>query len=156
MWTNSAPQEYRERKGDDYIMVGFKVDFYWFEIGSGDFLYSFFSTVAYRLEGAKRGRRFPVIMKKLYQGEIKRKEVDKAIKELSIIKKELKEFTPDKVIWDIDDLSKQSPWGNDISDDITDLSNYFVTSDGEDFISVFFEALETAKEIDFGIEIKSI
>lgn len=137
-------------------MVGFKVDFYWFEIGSGDFLYSFFSTVAYRLEGAKRGRRFPVIMKKLYQGEIKRKEVDKAIKELSIIKKELKEFTPDKVIWDIDDLSKQSPWGNDISDDITDLSNYFVTSDGEDFISVFFEALETAKEIDFGIEIKSI
>lgn len=137
-------------------MVGFKVDFYWFEIGNGDFLHSFFSTVVYRLEGAKWGRRFPVIMKKLYQGEIKRKEVDKAIKELSIIKKELKEFNPDKVIWDIDDLSKQPPWGNDISEDITDLSNYFVTSDGEDFISVFFEALETAKEIDFGMEIKSI
>lgn len=118
-------------------MVGFKVDFYWFEIGSGDFLDSFFSTVAYRLEGAKWGRRFPVIMKKLYQGELKRKEIDKAIKELNIIKKELEKFTPDKVIWDIEDLSKQPPWGNEISEDITDLSNYFVTSDGEDFISVF-------------------
>ena len=52
-------------------MVGFQVDLYWFQIGAGDFLYSFFSTVAYRLEGAKWGDRFPVIMKKLYQGEIK-------------------------------------------------------------------------------------
>lgn len=70
-----------------------------FEIGSGDFWYSFFSTVAYRLEGAK--------------------------------------------------------WGSNISEDITDLSNYFVTSEGEDFVSVFLDALETAKEIKFGIEIVS-
>lgn len=28
---------------------------------------------------------------------------------------------------------KTTPWGNDISEDITDLSNYFVTSDGNDF-----------------------
>jgi len=138
------------------MAVGFEVDFYWFQIGSGDFLYSFFSTVAYRLEGAKWGSRFPIIMKKLYQGKIRHKDVEKAIKELNIIKKELKEFTQDKVIWDIDDLSKQPPWGSDISEDITDLSNYFVTSEGEDFISVFFDALETAKEIDFGMEIQSM
>ena len=77
-------------------MVGFQVDLYWFQIGAGDFLYSFFSTVAYRLEGAKWGDRFPVIMKKLYQGEIKRIDVDKSIKELNIIKQELKEPTPDR------------------------------------------------------------
>lgn len=137
-------------------MVGFKVDFYWFEIGSGDFLYSFFSTVAYHLEDARWGQRFPIIMNKLYQGEIKQKDIDNAKEELNIIKKELKAFTPDKIIWNIEDLSKQPPWGSDISEDITDLSNYFVTSDGEDFISVFFDALETAKEIDSGIEIKSL
>ncbi len=94
--------------------------------------------MAYRLEGGKWGSRFPVIMNKLYQGKMKRKYADKAIKELTIIQKELQAFTPDQVIWDIEDLSKQPPWGNDISEDITDLSNYFVTSDGEDFISVFF------------------
>ncbi len=34
------------------MAVGFKVKYYWYQIGSGDFLHSFFSTVAYRLENA--------------------------------------------------------------------------------------------------------
>ena len=51
-------------------MVGFKVKFYWYQIGSGDFLHAFFSTVAYNLENMKWGSRFPVIMKELYQGHL--------------------------------------------------------------------------------------
>ena len=74
----------------------------------------------------------------------------------NIIKKELEAFTPDQVVRNIEDLSQQPPWGSDISEDITDLSNYFVTSDGEDFLSVFFDALETAKEIDSDVEIVSM
>ena len=62
------------------MAVGFKIDFYWFQLGSGDFLPSFLSPMPYRKESAKQGRRFPVIMKKLYEGGIKRKEVDKVIK----------------------------------------------------------------------------
>ena len=41
-------------------MVGFKVKFYWYQIGSGDFLHAFFSTVAYNLENMKWGSRGPV------------------------------------------------------------------------------------------------
>ena len=82
--------------------------------------------------------------------------MDTAVNELNIIKKELEAFTPDQVVWNIEDLSQQPPWGSDISEDITDLSNYFVTSDGEDFLSVFFDALETAKEIDSDVEIVSM
>lgn len=48
------------------------------------------------------------------------------------------------MIWDIDDRSLTPPWGDNISDDITDLSNYFVTSEGEDFLSVFAAALDKA------------
>lgn len=138
------------------MAVGFKVKFYWYQIGNGDFLHSFFSTVAYNLEDKKWGSRFPVIMNKLYQGKVNQEDTDKAIEELSIIKKELQAFTPDKVIWDIEDISKQPPWGNNISKDITDLSNYFITSDGGDFISVFFHALKKAKEVNSDIEIKSV
>lgn len=137
-------------------MVGFKVKFYWYQIGSADFLHSFFSTVAYRLENKEWGSRFPVIMKKLYQGTISWIDIDEAVKELKTIKKELQTFSPDKLIWDIDDLSKQPPWGNNISKDITDLSNYFVTSDGEDLIDVFFKALKKSKEVNCDLEIKSI
>ena len=74
---------------------------------------------------------------------------------MDVISKELKKYSPEKVVWDIEDLSKQPPWGNDISKDITDLSNYFVTSDGEDFLNIFKHALEKAKEIDSDIIIES-
>ena len=138
------------------MAVGFKVKFYWYQIGHGDLLHQFFSSVAYHLENGDWGSRFPVIMNELYQGKIKREDMDNAIEELNVIRKELQAFSPDKVIWDIEDLSKQPPWGSDISKDITDLSNYFVTSDGNDFLSVFLHALEKAKEIDSEIEIEII
>ena len=41
-------------------------------------------------------------------------------------------------------------------EDITDLSNYFVTSDGNDFLTVFSHALEKAKEVNAEIVIKSM
>lgn len=138
------------------MAVGFKVKYYWFQIGNGDFLHAFFSTVAYNLENRKWGSRFPIIMNELYQGKVKHEDTEKAIKELNIIKLELQTISPDKVVWDIEDLSKQPPWGSNISKDITDLSNYFMTSDGNDFITVFFHALEKAKDVNSEMEIKSI
>jgi 2,3-bisphosphoglycerate-dependent phosphoglycerate mutase len=76
--------------------------------------------------------------------------------ELKKIQLELQAFSPDKVVWDIDDLSKQPPWGKNISNDITNLSNYFVTSDGEDFITIFFNALEKAKKLQMDLTIESV
>jgi len=138
------------------MAVGFKVKFYWYQIGHGDFLHSFFSTVAYNLEKENWGSRFPVIMNELYQGKVACENIGKALEELSIMKKELQAFGPEKVVWDIEDLSKQPPWGNNISEDITDLSNYFVTSDGKDFLTIFLHALEKAKEVNAEMEIKLI
>ena len=138
------------------MAVGFTVGFYYYSIGSTDFLHSFFSTVAVNLEGGKWGSRFPALMNNLYQGKLPVEKTDIAIEELTCIRDELKNFTPDKVVWDIEDLSKQPPWGNNISEDITDLSNYFVTSDGRDFISVFFSALKNCKEMAAPLEITSL
>lgn len=67
--------------------------------------------MAYNLEDKKWGKRFPIIMNQLYQGKINQEDIDKAIEELSIIKKELQTFASDKVVWDIDDMPKQPPWG---------------------------------------------
>ena len=65
------------------MTVGFKVKYYWYQIGRSDFLYSFFSTVAYNLENGNWGSRFPVIMKELYKGKLERENVNKAIEELN-------------------------------------------------------------------------
>ena len=137
------------------MAVGFKVAFFCYQIGNGDFLHSFFSTVSYNLENGKWGSRFPTLMNELYQGTLDKDNVETAIVELKKIQLELQAFSPDKVVWDIDDLSKQPPWGKNISNDITNLSNYFVTSDGEDFITIFFNALEKAKKLQMDWTIES-
>lgn len=131
------------------MSVGFSVKFYWYQIGTADFLYSFFSTIAYNLEESKWGSRYPVIMNELYHGTLKNEDIEAAVNELDLIVKELKKIPCDRVIWNFEDLSKQPPWGKNISPEITDLSNYFVTSDGDDFITILRHALEK------GIEIKS-
>ena len=128
-------------------MVSFRVGYIMYEIGTASFLHSFFSTVAYRLENNKWGSKFPVIMNELYQGKLSCKNVPIAKEELTQIKKDLMMFSPNKVIWDIEDLSKQPPWGNNISSEISSLGNYFITCDGQDFIEVFNMALDAAIEI---------
>ena len=128
-------------------MVSFRVGCIMYEIGTASFLHSFFSTVAYRLENNRWGSKFPVIMNELYQGKLSYKNVPVAKAELTQIKKDLTMFSPNKVIWDIEDLSKQPPWGNNISNEISSLGNYFITCDGRDFIEVFNMALDLAIEI---------
>ena len=127
-----------------------------FILQSTDFLFSFFSTVAYNLENEKWGTKFPVIMNELYLGELNSSRIPEAINELEQMKQGLAKYSPNKVIWNIKNLSAQPPWGTNISDDITDLSNYFVTSDGEDFITIFNHALLKAEELNCALKITSI
>lgn len=138
------------------MAVGLKVDFLWYPIGTGDFVHSFFSTICYNLEDGKWGGRFPYLMNSLYQGELSYKDVDRAKEELTIICKELKGFFPDKVVWDIEDLSKQPPWGRDISPDIKNLSDYFITCDGENIFDEIVKALHESKKEKQNIILESL
>ena len=138
------------------MAVGFCVHYFWYQVGSGEFLHAFFSTIAYHLENGKWGSRYPVLMRKLYQGELKSKDINLAIKELEEIRSLLQCIPPEKVVWDIEDLSKQPPWGDNISEEITDLSNYFVTSGGEDLIITLRHALDEAKELKVPLKIDTL
>ena len=135
-------------------MVGFIVDEDYYEIGSAKFLNCFFSTVAYRLENGIRGSVYPTIMNDVYSGVLGWRKAGDALRELGIIAEKLKSFLPADVVWDIDDLTKRPPWGDNISEDITDLSNYFVTSGGEDLIEVFRNALKNSAENKYDLEIE--
>lgn len=137
-------------------MTAFTVKYYIYTIGTADFLHAFFSTVCGRLENGKWGSRFPHLMNELYQGVLPVRHLAAGTEELSQIKQELAQFAPDQVIWDIDGRSLTPPWGDNISDDITDLSNYFVTSEGEDFLSVFAAALDKAQQRNASLKIQTI
>lgn len=138
------------------MAVGFVVKRYLYTIGGGDFLYAFFSTVCGRLENEQWGSKYPYIMQELYQGELPAEHLQQAAEELVQIKLGLARFAPDQVIWDIEDRSLMPPWGDQISDSITDLSNYFVTSSGEDFLEVFHRALARAQQLQVPLRIQTL
>ena len=104
----------------------------------------------------KMGAFYPKLMGELYQGCLKNQDLNEGLEELRKVRKELKNFSPSDVIWDAEDLSLTPPWGNNTSSDITDLSNYFVTSDGRDLIYVLNEAMNEAKEMQCDIEIDNL
>ena len=137
-------------------MTALTVKYYMYTIGTADFLHSFFSTVCGRLENGKWGSRYPYLMNELYQGMLSAEHLAAGAEELVQIKKNLARFAPNQVIWDIDDRSLTPPWGDNISDDITDLSNYFVTSDGNDFLTVFSAALDKARELNVPLTIRTL
>lgn len=138
------------------MAVGFKIDFLFYQIGHGDFLHSFFSTISYHLEPDGWGTKYPYLLKHLYNGKLFWSDVPKAMKEVEEIRSRLEQFNPKDVVWDIEDLSKKPPWGDKISNDITNLSNYFVTSDGRDLFDVLLKALQDSLSEKTDIEIASL
>jgi hypothetical protein len=113
--------------------VGFLVDCFFYEVGHPDFLHSFFSTISYHLEEEGWGTRYPLLMNDLYNDKLKWHDVPKARNQLKEIEEQLSKYSPEQVIWDINDLSKVPPWGDRISSKVTNLANYFATSDGKTF-----------------------
>ena len=138
------------------MAVGFTVKRYLYTIGGGDFLHAFFSTVCGRLENEQWGSKYPYIMQELYQGELSAEHLQQAAEELAQIRQGLARFAPNQVIWDIEDRSLMPPWGDQIGESITDLSNYFVTSSGEDFLDVFHSALSKAQQLQVPLRIQAL
>ena len=108
------------------MTVGVKVNFFWYPIGTGDFFYSFFSTICVKLEYSRWGSKFPIIMQELYTGTVSHNNIYKAIEEINIVDDELKRIPPNKVVWSFEDRTKMPPWGSNISPDINNLSDYFI------------------------------
>ena len=72
------------------------------------------------------------------------------------VQRRLKDFSPVEVIWNAEDLTKSPPWGRNISKDISDLSNYFVTSSGDDLITVILNVFEKAEKEKVDVDILSL
>ena len=114
------------------------------EVGSSTFLHAFFSTVSKHLEPEGWGTRYPVLIKELYEGTLPPDRASEALLEVKDIRQRLKTFKPSEVVWDIEDPKARPPWGDKISSTITDLSNYFVTSTGRDFLAALEECIQAA------------
>ncbi|AFE03660.1 hypothetical protein COCOR_00710 [Corallococcus coralloides DSM 2259] len=116
------------------------------ELGRGDFVHAFFSTLSARLEPEGWGTRFPTLLNTLYQGELPKAHAARAVEELRAARMELRAFSPAEVVWDIEDRDARPPWGADIASSITSLADYFVTSTGRDLFDAMIEDLEFLRD----------
>ncbi|MFC4211616.1 Imm70 family immunity protein [Pedobacter lithocola] len=116
----------------------------------------FLSNVAYHLEDGKWGNVYPMLMNKLYKGELPVANVENAINELQKIKAQFKLVMPDQAIWEIEYPARKSPFAGDTAQRITDLSNYFYTSDARDLFDVIQTTLETALKVKKNVAVQSI
>lgn len=137
-------------------MTGFFVDPVYYQVGTSDFLNSLFSTIYVRLENSSWGSKYPLIMNHLYRGLLESENALSAKAELFSIKKSLEALPTSDLVWDFEDLSVRPPWGDYISDDIKNLSDYFVTSDGENLLDVLEKAINASLDINEAVQIKSI
>ena len=95
-------------------------------------------------------------MQELYTGTVSYNNIYKAIEEINIVDDELKRIPPNKVVWSFEDRTKMPPWGSNISPDINNLSDCFITCDGKNLISVLKIALNKAELEKVDIEVKNL
>lgn len=127
------------------MIFGIQVGVFLYELGHGNLVHAFFSTIEIRLEKGKWGKRFPLTMNNLYDGTVENTDMEAALTELKTIEQELAQLSPQHVIWNIENLSQRPPFSLDnLPERITNLSNFFITKNGYNFFEVFYEAMEAA------------
>lgn len=137
------------------MTVAFKQENVITEIGPGGVLQSLFSTIAYRLEGGSWGARFPLIMNKLYQGGVEQSDSEKALIEASAIRDGLRSVSPQDVIWDIEDIEADPPWGREVGAHVKNAADYFVTNSGRNLVAELIDNLEALRDYGGTLEIIS-
>lgn len=138
------------------MAVGFRVGSVVDVVGTPEFLHAFFSTISSRLEPRGWGTRYPELFHRLYRGALSVASADKVLGDVLEIREKLRAFKPQEVVWDLENPSAKPPWGDAISEEITDLSNYFVTSTGRDLFDVLIECLEALKDLGGEMTVVSI
>lgn len=138
------------------MAVGFFVDPVFYSVGTGDFLNSFFSTIYVKLEDLDWGSRYPVLMHELYNGRVENNKVGELKIELEKLSVDLSRLAPSEIVWDFEDLKAEPPWGSNISEDIINMADYFVTSEGENLLDVLERACNACLKIDEDLAIKSL
>ena len=101
-------------------------------IGSAEVWKSLCSTIFVLLDDEKDG-----IMKArsfLENNKAEGVEGYEIARQFNLIRDKLSRFAPEKVIFDMNDMSVKAPWYGKLSPVVTSCANLFITADGEDLL----------------------
>jgi 2,3-bisphosphoglycerate-dependent phosphoglycerate mutase len=122
----------------------------------GPVVQGLFATITYRLEPNGRGSRFPLIMNRLYGGRLDPRDVPAALRELDEIEAGLNRLAPERVVWSFTDLRRLDDRGFPVNRGASNVSDYFVSTDGRPLLTSVREAVLRARDRQEPVELASI
>ena len=129
------------------INVGFLVYTSWTEFGYSETLYSWFSTICYRLENREWGSRFPIVMNKLYYDEengVPYEDLDTFKAELVMIKNEFSKLSAKDAIWSFEANILEVPANMpNINYKARDLVGFNINKRGKNILDIIFRKCES-------------
>jgi hypothetical protein len=123
-------------------------------LGWGDMVFCFFSSVSYNLEGpGKWGSRFPRLLLDLCDhGVVLDNQLDELDKELGIIYRELANYPLSAAVYDIADPSLPIPWETIPGEENNNLSHPWVTPrGGQSYFKIFADQIRVARHVGAGL-----
>ena len=120
-------------------------------VGGGDTWISLMSTVDVRLK--KCSKDISAAVNFLHSGECSAEDALKTAKQFNIIRDELSKLSPDKIVYDADDLKKKAPWAGHISPVVTSCANFYTTADGNDLLFEIVNILTYAGTNNVSVEL---
>lgn len=135
-------------------IVSIEVDIYCYSLAEQELFFSFFSSIAIRLENGKWGSRFPLTMHEFYQGRVENAHLKLFQQEVRQIAQELSKLPVDYQVWNCENPSIPVPVDQK-NVQALHLADCFVTTSGKGFFEVIEMAVQDGLDYkgDVSIEI---
>lgn len=117
-----------------------------FKVGTPLVLHGFFCSVGYHLEPIGWGSKYPALMHELYEGQLSVKSIEKAQKELTLIREKFRGLCVDEVVFDMEAGPGEGVNSEQLNAKAKNLEEFFLTQDKENFLDLLEKALESAKK----------
>ena len=91
--------------------------------GGSTILFALYSTAKVRIRMS--GLRVGLALEFLKTGQCDKKKVKKTLDQLRIVKSELMELEPERLVYDCADIKKEAPWKNNISKEVKSCAEVF-------------------------------
>lgn len=145
--TDESAQVMEEPEEESYPTCFLKTGKNGYLVGDWMTLRAFISTVIVNLENFRSGRRFSRITGDLKEtGKIEAKHLGQALRELKIIRRELRKLPISRLVWNLDNPEEKPREGAWLDDQAKCLDDVFLTCRGKNLIDLLERCLQDSKK----------
>ena len=145
--TDESAQVMEEPEEESYPTCFLKTGKNGYLVGDWMTLRAFISTVIVNLENFRSGRRFSRITGDLKEtGKIEAKHLGQALRELKIIRRELRKLPISRLVWNLDNPEEKPREGAWLDDQAESLDDVFLTCREKNLIDLLERCLQDSKK----------